>query len=74
MLKIAPDDRRTYLTVAGIPPRSPDDARFFVDWVDERMARVPQKLKDEKQLEEVLEPHERAKEFWSKLLGGANAD
>lgn len=23
-----------YLTVAGIPPRSPDDARFFVDWVD----------------------------------------
>ena len=23
-----------YLTVAGIPPRSPDDARFFLDWVD----------------------------------------
>jgi TolB protein len=23
-----------YLTVAGIPPRSPDDARFFIDWVD----------------------------------------
>jgi TolB protein len=23
-----------YLTVAGIPPRSPDDAHFFIDWVD----------------------------------------
>ena len=23
-----------YLTIAGIPPRSPDDARFFIDWVD----------------------------------------
>jgi TolB protein len=23
-----------YLTVAGIPPRSPDDARYFIDWVD----------------------------------------
>ncbi|HSU94677.1 MAG TPA: CehA/McbA family metallohydrolase [Gemmatimonadaceae bacterium] len=23
-----------YLTIAGIPPRSPDDARFFMDWVD----------------------------------------
>ena len=23
-----------YLMIAGIPPRSPDDARFFMDWVD----------------------------------------
>lgn len=23
-----------YLTIAGIPPRSPEDARFFLDWVD----------------------------------------
>ncbi len=23
-----------YLTMAGIPPRSPDDARFFIAWVD----------------------------------------
>jgi TolB protein len=23
-----------YLTVAGVPPRSPEDARFFIDWVD----------------------------------------
>ena len=23
-----------YLTIAGIPPRSPDDARFFIAWID----------------------------------------
>ena len=23
-----------YLTIAGIPPRSPDDARFFLAWID----------------------------------------
>src|SRR6185295_16580846 len=49
-------------------------AKFFVDWIDERMARVPQKLKDEKQLNEVLEPHRKAREFWTDLLSRANAD
>jgi len=49
-------------------------AKFFVDWVDERMSRVPQKLKDEKLLNEVLDPHRKAKEFWSELLNKANAD
>jgi len=49
-------------------------ARFFADWVDERMSRVPLKLKDEKQLEEVLEPHRRAKEFWVDLAARANAE
>jgi len=23
-----------YLTIAGIPPRSPEDARFFIDWIE----------------------------------------
>jgi TolB protein len=23
-----------YLTIAGIPPRSPEDARYFISWVD----------------------------------------
>ena len=49
-------------------------AKFFLDWVDERIARVPLKLKDEKQLAEVLEPHRKAREFWSELLNKANAD
>lgn len=49
-------------------------ATFFADWVDERMSRVPLKLKDEKQLEEVLEPHRRAKAFWLDLAARSNAD
>lgn len=49
-------------------------AKFFLDWVDERMARVPQKLKDEKQRVEVLEPHRKAREFWAGLVDRANAD
>jgi hypothetical protein len=51
---------------------SKSSAKFFVDWVDERMTRV--KLKDEKQLAEVLEPHRKAKEFWTDLLNRANAE
>jgi len=47
-------------------------ARFFADWVDERMARI--KLDDPKQREEVLEPHRRAKEYWAGLASKANAD
>jgi hypothetical protein len=53
---------------------SKSSAKFFVDWVDERIARVPNKLKDEKQLAEVLEPHRKAREFWQDLVNRANAD
>jgi hypothetical protein len=49
-------------------------AKFFLDWVDERIARVPLKLKDEKHLAEVLEPHRKAREFWQDLVNRANAD
>ena len=53
---------------------SRSSAKFFVDWIDERMARVPIKFQDEKQLDEVLEPHRKAKEFWKDLLNRANAE
>jgi hypothetical protein len=49
-------------------------AKFLLDWVDERIARVPIKLKDEKQLGEVLEPHRKARESWADLLKRANAE
>lgn len=49
-------------------------AKFFADWVEERMARVPIKLKDEKQLEEVLEPHRKAKEFYTDLMNRATTE
>jgi hypothetical protein len=51
---------------------SRSSAKFFADWVDERMGRV--KLPDPKQLDEVLEPHRKAKEFWLDLAKRANAD
>jgi hypothetical protein len=47
--------------------------QFFLDWLDERSARVPNKLHDPAQLEEVLRFHRSAREFWQKLLGDANA-
>lgn len=53
---------------------SRSSAKFFLEWLDERIARVPLKLKDEKQLAEVLEPHRKAREFWSDLLRRANSD
>jgi len=60
---------------AGKPRRiSRASARFFVDWVDERMARVRANVKDEKQLAQVLEPHLKAREFWTDLMNRANAD
>ena len=49
-------------------------AQFFLDWVEERIARVPLKLKDPKQLEEVLEPHQKAREFWKRLAETATSD
>jgi hypothetical protein len=47
-------------------------AQFFVDWVQERRARV--KVEDAGQREEVLAHHRQAEKFWSELLGKANAD
>jgi hypothetical protein len=38
--------------------------RFFLEWLDERARRVPQKLHDPAELEEVLQYHRRAKQFW----------
>jgi hypothetical protein len=38
------------------------------------MTRIRGTLKDEKQLAEVLEPHLKAKEFWSDLVKRGNAD
>ena len=48
--------------------------RFFQKWVDERIARVPAKLKDAAKLKAVLEHHQQAKEFWAGLAKAANAE
>jgi hypothetical protein len=46
-------------------------ARFFLDWVRERMNQV--KLADPRQQEEVVEFHRRAEEFWRERMAQANA-
>jgi hypothetical protein len=64
-----------YVEIGDRPDRiSRASAQFFVDWIDERMARVPLKLKDPEQLEEVLTWHRHAREFWARRVSIANAD
>jgi hypothetical protein len=48
--------------------------QFFLDWIDERAARVPQKLKDPARLSEVLKYHGDAKRFWRQRMSQANAE
>ncbi len=48
--------------------------KFFLDWADERAARVPRKLAEPAQLQEVLQFHRQAREFWQGLLAKANAE
>ena len=45
----------------------------FLDWSKERIARVRQSLADPKQLDEVIEVHEKARDFWMERLEAANA-
>jgi hypothetical protein len=47
-------------------------ARFFLDWVRERAARV--KLDDAQQRDDVLRYHRMAEKFWQEKLTAANAE
>jgi hypothetical protein len=49
-------------------------AQFFLDWVDERIERVPQKLDDPEKLREVLAVHEKARRSWEDKVAEANAE
>ena len=48
--------------------------QFFLDWIDERIARIPNKLDDPDKLAEVLAFQKTAKSFWQDRLANANAD
>jgi len=58
----------------GEPKRriSKTSARFFLNWVRERVARL--KLDDVQQRDEVLRYHRMAESFWQEKLTKANAD
>ena len=49
-------------------------AKFFLDWVEQRIQRVSGSLRDESQRREVLAYHEQAKKFWRNLVDTANAE
>ena len=53
---------------------SRNSAHFFLDWVAERIARVPLKLNDRERLEDVLAHHQEAKKFWQRVAAEANAE
>jgi len=62
-----------YVEIGGQKSRvSRASAKFFADWVDERIGRI--KEADPKKLEEVLEPHLKAKAFWQDVLRKADAE
>ena len=47
-------------------------ARFFLDWVRERMSQI--KLDDPRQQEEILQYHRAAERFWVEKVAQANDD
>jgi hypothetical protein len=61
-----------YVEISGKRRISKKSAQFFLDWVDERAARI--KVDDDKERAEVLAPHRAAREFWQRLVDTANAE
>jgi hypothetical protein len=61
-----------YVEIGQQPRISRKSAQFFVDWMDERIARL--KLDDAQQKTEVMSYLDRAREFWQQKLAEANAD
>ncbi|MFP6763557.1 MAG: CehA/McbA family metallohydrolase [Planctomycetaceae bacterium] len=64
-----------YIESAAMPHRiSRASARFFLDWVDERIERIRRDVTDADQLRAVLDPHQNARIFWQNRVRMANAD
>jgi hypothetical protein len=61
-----------YVEVGAKPRVSRASARFFLDWVRERMGQI--KLADPGQQEEVLKYHREAEQFWKEKIAQANAE
>jgi hypothetical protein len=62
-----------YVEIGPTPRRvSKASARFFLDWVRERMSQI--KLDEPRQQEEVMEFHRAAERFWQEKVAQANDD
>jgi hypothetical protein len=60
-----------HVEIGGKRRIDPASARFFLDWVRERIGRI--KLDDPAQREEVLKWHRQAERFWQERLEAAEA-
>jgi hypothetical protein len=60
-------------TDSPTPRISRRSAQFFLDWTEERIARVKANVADEAGLRDVLPWHERARTFWAQRVDMANA-
>ena len=61
-------------SVTGEIPIHKSSARFFKNWVEERIDRVRANLSDADQLRAILEPHEAALVFWTERQQQAVVD
>jgi hypothetical protein len=61
-----------YVELGSKPRISRKSARFFVDWMDERIERL--ELADPQQRQEVMVYLDRARQFWLDKQAQANAD
>ena len=59
-----------YVEIGKKPRVSKTAAKFFLDWVNERIGRL--KLADAKKRQEVLKYHNEAKKFWEAKLAAAS--
>ena len=64
-----------YVEIGGTKQHiSRKSVQFFRDWVAERSARVPRKLSDAAQLNQVLHYHRAAEQYWQELAERSNAE
>jgi len=64
-----------YLDASSDNPRvSRQSAQFFLDWVNQRIARVQASIENTDDLQSVLKWHLAAREFWQQRRNTANAD
>ena len=62
-----------YVEVGSSPRRiSKTSAQFFLDWVYERARQI--KLDERQQRENVMKYHRAARDYWQRLVDGANAE
>jgi len=61
-----------YVEIGGTPRISKNSARFFLDWLHERVHKIERK--DPKQYREVIRYHRAARQFWRQQLDRANVE